>query len=592
MNTASPWLGRVIEERYELERAIGHGGMGEVYAARDRVLGHEVAVKLLSPLGLDTTSGELEKRFEVEARILARLGHPGIVRPVSWGRTEDGKQYIVTELLEGDTLRNVLRSEGPMDPARVARICSELCGALAEAHAAGVVHRDIKPANVFLRRTRAGEEHACLLDFGVAKLQGGAESEDGPHTQTGILVGTPQYMAPEAITGQPVDGRADLFALGLVAYVALAGRHPFKGTARAVMLANAVQPIPRVEARSGRTVPLELEQWMNGLLEKDPELRPSTALQARAELDAWRNRASIPPEPAPEVSATAVPTPVSSLTPLPSEAVRAATRSSAIGVALRVGAGALLALAVAVPWWLTDAPEPAEPERAELAPSPAPKAPRNQPPGDDAPSPGVERTAGAPHARAETGTEPPSAGTEPSSALAEGRTAPAGAEPRSSGPEARNVRTEADEAPAGAEPRSASTRAQSAPATTQGRRPPARAARSEPSSSEAEAPPAAPSDPAPEAPRLELRWRSRVGFAHADGPPARAWLDALRRCAPPTTGRFDATLTVLSGSSIDVRVSGDEAAPAFEACLRRDLSPSTFTGGPALAVLSTTIHRP
>lgn len=277
----------LIEDRYRLTRRVGAGGMAEVFAATDEVLGHEVAVKVLRPVGVDTASDALEKRFEAEAKILAQLRHPAVVRPLSWGRTAKGEQYIVTELLEGKSLQREIVASGPIAQERAARLLVELCGALAEAHAAKVLHRDVKPANVFLRKSRSGEEHACLLDFGIAKLLDPQESITEA-TEQGVLVGTPQYMAPEVLKGQKASAGADLFALGLVAYVMLAGRLPFDGSPRSLMFANATQVPPRISARMpGLKLDPTLEQWVMDLLSKEPKHRPSSASEAKRRLEHW-----------------------------------------------------------------------------------------------------------------------------------------------------------------------------------------------------------------------------------------------------------------------------------------------------------------
>ena len=163
------WLGRVLEERFEIQRLLATGGMGAVFVAFDRRLEQKVAVKVLPSWELDEGADAVQRRFESEARVLARLRDPRILRPITWGRTSDGGLYFVTELLEGTPLDLEIIERGPLEPVRAVRLLLDVCSALGEAHAAGVVHRDVKPGNIFIQRSRSGEEVARLLDFGVAK---------------------------------------------------------------------------------------------------------------------------------------------------------------------------------------------------------------------------------------------------------------------------------------------------------------------------------------------------------------------------------------------------------------------------------------
>ncbi len=211
-----------------VERELGRGLSGEVHAAR-RADGTAVAIKILHRdwVGDD----EMRERFVREARAAATVDHPCVVAPSSAGLLDDGRPYLIMDLVEGPSLEEVL-ALGPLAAPRALAIARDLAGALAAVHAAGVIHRDVKPSNVRIGR----DGRACLLDFGVALRP---DADDARLTGGGLTIGTPHYMAPEQCTGDAVDGRTDVYALGVVLYRMLTGRLPFEGPAVAVMLAHA-----------------------------------------------------------------------------------------------------------------------------------------------------------------------------------------------------------------------------------------------------------------------------------------------------------------------------------------------------------------
>jgi tRNA A-37 threonylcarbamoyl transferase component Bud32 len=210
---------RVLGGRYRLVRFLGRGGMAEVYEGVDERLGRPVAVKVLRS-GLRRRS-ELRERFEQEARSAARLSHPNVVAVYDTGEDE-GAPYLVMERLPGETLADRL-ADGPVDPEWLRRVAGDVLGALGAAHAAGVVHRDVKPGNILI-----GEDGcAKVADFGIAKTA--EEAAGGDTTATGMLLGTPAYLAPERVDGSPATPASDLYSLGVVLYEALAGRKPFDG---------------------------------------------------------------------------------------------------------------------------------------------------------------------------------------------------------------------------------------------------------------------------------------------------------------------------------------------------------------------------
>jgi serine/threonine-protein kinase len=239
----------VIADRYRLLALLGEGGMGAVYKAEHVRMGKALAVKILR--GAFASDAEAVERFRAEARIVSRLSHPNTIAVFDFGEIEGGAGfYLAMEYVPGKDLAAVLREEGALPEARAVEIGQQILGSLAEAHDAGIVHRDVKPANVMLTRTRSGEDLVKVLDFGIAKLR----DEGSPgHTTTsvGAIVGTPSYLAPEHARGEPLDGRADLYAVGCVLHELVAGRPPFDArTPVAVVSAHLHEPPPSLAARA------------------------------------------------------------------------------------------------------------------------------------------------------------------------------------------------------------------------------------------------------------------------------------------------------------------------------------------------------
>jgi eukaryotic-like serine/threonine-protein kinase len=215
MRTQPP---RLLDDRYELETLLSEGGMGAVYLGTDhRLWGRQVAVKLLSPRYMGDERAVA--RFRREARAAASLSHPNVVAVFDAG-TDGDHHYIVTEYIEGQTLADVVRSQGPLDPDRALAITADVCRALGAAHDQGLVHRDVKPGNIML--TRSGD--VKVTDFGIARVM-----DEVPVTETATVLGTAAYISPEQVRGGEVDGRSDLYALGCTLYEALTGTPPFSG---------------------------------------------------------------------------------------------------------------------------------------------------------------------------------------------------------------------------------------------------------------------------------------------------------------------------------------------------------------------------
>ncbi|MEQ9076088.1 MAG: protein kinase [Sandaracinaceae bacterium] len=275
-----PWPGTVLGGRYRVLRKLGSGGMGAVYEAEHELIGRRVAVKLLH--AELATKREVLQRFRNEARAAGAIGHPGIVRALDVGRTESGAPFLVLELLEGRDLETELAAKGPLPVPEAIDIAVAVADAVAAAHALGIVHRDLKPANVFL--TDAGE--VKVLDFGISKVRGLLQTS--PDTRSGMLLGTPAYMAPEQLRdATAADARSDVYALGAILHRCLTGRLPH--TARslpellAVILTEEVAPIERADVRA----PLAL--LVRRALDTDPEARPASMGELR---DALRSHAA------------------------------------------------------------------------------------------------------------------------------------------------------------------------------------------------------------------------------------------------------------------------------------------------------------
>jgi len=269
-----PAVPTVIAGRYEVDGELGRGGMAEVRGGTDLRLRRPVAVKFLLPQM--AARDDIRRRFEAEARAAASLSHPHAVAVFDTGEHE-GRPYIVMERLPGETLADRIAA-GPVDPEWLRPIAGEVLGALAAAHALGLVHRDVKPGNILL----TSDGHAKIADFGIAKS---LEGTDGPPdlTGTGQLLGTPAYLAPERIDGAPATARADIYGMGIVLYEALAGERPFPGdtplaAARAVMV-GAYPPLQ--EARPG--LDRALVAVVDRAMATDPDRRfPSATAMAEA----------------------------------------------------------------------------------------------------------------------------------------------------------------------------------------------------------------------------------------------------------------------------------------------------------------------
>jgi serine/threonine-protein kinase len=234
------------------------------------------AIKLVRP---DQAGETTLARFEREVQLTARLTHPNTVTIFDYGRTPDGVFYYAMELLDGATLEDIVRVDGPQSPGRVIKVLAELAGALEEAHGIELIHRDIKPSNVILCTQGGRPDVAKLLDFGLVKELGDKGGID--LTKEGLLTGTPQYMCPESLTSpDAVDARSDLYAIGAVGYFVLTGQHVFEGATVAEVCGHHLHSEPlEPSKRLDRPVPEDLEELLLSCLEKDPAERPQSAAE-------------------------------------------------------------------------------------------------------------------------------------------------------------------------------------------------------------------------------------------------------------------------------------------------------------------------
>ena len=311
-----PMTGRVIAGRYNLQHPIGRGAMGVVWRARDQLLDRDVAVKevvISALIGADERRNAYQRTLR-EARTAARLSHRGVVAVYDVAE-EDGRPWIVMELVPSQSLDQVLAVEGRLPPARAGRIGQKLLSALAAAHAAGVLHRDVKPSNVLIATNRSGEgwdERAVLTDFGIAQFEG-----DPRLTQTGMVMGSPGFTAPERIRGSDASPASDLWSLGATIYAAVEGRGPYEQRGGAITTMSAIinEDAP-IAPHAGQLAPL-----IAALLRRDPTTRPSASAAARMFAQVLPRLSEVTDEP-PAKSRT--PTIRSSYVPVPAEPVASA----------------------------------------------------------------------------------------------------------------------------------------------------------------------------------------------------------------------------------------------------------------------------
>ncbi|MDX2091884.1 MAG: serine/threonine-protein kinase [Kofleriaceae bacterium] len=290
---------------YRLVAKLGHGGMGEVWRAEHRLLARSAAIKLIRPEALQDPyfEAEVRERFRREAQVLASMRSRHTIAIFDYGVTNDGTFYYVMELLDGFDLESLVVANGAQPAARVIKILIQACASLAEAHDAGLLHRDIKPPNLFISRAADEVDVVKLLDFGIVQTANeapapaaspGAMMSTPKLTQLGAMLGTPGFMAPEQILGMKCDGRADLYALGCVAWWLLVGNEVFprdKVDMR-VLQQHLYEPVPSLSLMMHSWCPPQLEAVITAMLAKEPERRPTDARHVAAMLRAI----PVPPE--------------------------------------------------------------------------------------------------------------------------------------------------------------------------------------------------------------------------------------------------------------------------------------------------------
>ncbi len=312
---ADPYVGREIANQFRILEKIGSGGMGSVYKAEQPDMRRFVAVKILHPRYLSRP--DLVSRFRREARAMSHLQHPNTAKVYLYGQLEDGACYFVMEHLAGKNLAQTVRAEGPMTPERAIAIMSQACGALAEAHAQGIVHRDLKPENIFLTNLGGITDYAKVLDFGLAKV---TEREMRPGslilTQEGMVFGTPEFMSPEQARGEKLDGRSDIYSLGVIMYELLTGKLPFDASQPMEFIQRHIKepPIPLAVRAPNRDFPPGLWEVLQKSLAKRPEDRYASANElGQALRDVIARPRSTPPPPSSDYATS--PAPPSQQTP-------------------------------------------------------------------------------------------------------------------------------------------------------------------------------------------------------------------------------------------------------------------------------------
>jgi len=283
-------IGTVLSDRYRVVSVLGEGGMGAVYLAEHTLMRKRMAIKVLHPEM--SHMPEVVARFEREAMAAAHIDHPNVAAATDFGKLDDGSFFLAMELIEGVSLRDVL-AKGRLALGRVLSVTRQIVLALVRAHGLGIVHRDLKPENIMLIDREGEPDFVKVLDFGIAKVPVGElakSSRNDPSapvlTQAGMVYGTPEYMAPEQALGQPIDARADLYALGVMAYEMLCGVRPFDDESKIRLLGmHVTAPVPKMAEKGGADVPAEVEAVVLRLLAKEASDRTADAKALLEELE-------------------------------------------------------------------------------------------------------------------------------------------------------------------------------------------------------------------------------------------------------------------------------------------------------------------
>jgi len=269
-------VGQVVADRYHILKKLGEGGMGAVYLGEHVKMGRKSAIKVMA--AAMSQDPDAISRFNREAANASRISHPNVCQIYDFGETSDGLIYLAMEFIEGQALKDIIEKEGALAPVRAASILKQSADALQAAHDLGIVHRDIKPDNIMVVQGRDGSDIAKVVDFGIARAVGGDEPGQKV-TKTGLVVGTPEYMSPEQLSGDKLDGRTDIYSLALVLYRMLTGTLPFQAdSAQELMIKRLTdEPLTLEAARSDLTFPPKLQLVLNTALARDPSARYQSA---------------------------------------------------------------------------------------------------------------------------------------------------------------------------------------------------------------------------------------------------------------------------------------------------------------------------
>nr|MBA3891639.1 serine/threonine protein kinase [Gemmatimonadaceae bacterium] len=273
--SADDLVGSVVADRYYVLRKLGEGGMGQVYLAEHVRMGRKSALKVMHP-GM-VHDADAISRFNREAANASRISHPNVAAIYDFGETGDGLIYLAMEFVEGDALTQVVERSGALPPLRAADIIRQSSEALSAAHDMGIVHRDLKPDNIMIARNRDGSDCVKVVDFGIAKSNEGSQKV----TKTGLVVGTPEYMSPEQLAGDKLDGRSDTYSLALVAFHLLTGRLPFpsESAQESMIMRLTDRPKRLSDMRAEVEWPAELQAVMDRALERDAKARYASAAE-------------------------------------------------------------------------------------------------------------------------------------------------------------------------------------------------------------------------------------------------------------------------------------------------------------------------
>ena len=282
LSATDPFVGRTLDEKYRVEERLGAGGMGTVYRARHLLMERPVAIKFLHQRLVEDEAAQV--RFLTEARAAVKLRHPNAVSVTDFGQTSEGCVYIVMELLEGRTLREILSREAPLETARAISITLQASDAVAAAHDAGIIHRDLKPSNILVTQSADQPAVVKVLDFGIATFSADDDEDATTLAPSNSVVGTPRYMSPEQHNGNELTPATDVYSLGVILYEMLTGTVPFSGSTREEIADKHANLPPHSPREIVAAIPQEVERIVLHALEKQPSDRPANAGELRRDL--------------------------------------------------------------------------------------------------------------------------------------------------------------------------------------------------------------------------------------------------------------------------------------------------------------------